>query len=149
MTPGPDAEPARARDRAATARHRSSQASGYNWLPGAFLCRYLRAPDLGRGLARLPADGEPPAATAVLLTPGENWLEWLRAGQALHRLLLHAASERVFASLYTQPLELPVTRALIRDRLALSGNPQVLLQLGCASSTEPTARRPADELIDA
>ncbi|MGO9784565.1 MAG: Acg family FMN-binding oxidoreductase [Streptosporangiaceae bacterium] len=105
--------------------------------------------DLGRGLARLPAGGEPPAATAVLQTPGENWLEWLHAGQALHRLLLHAASERVFASLYTQPLELPATRALIRDRLALPGNPQVLLQLGCASTTEPTARRPADELIDA
>ena len=104
--------------------------------------------DLGRGLARLPAGGEPPAATAVLLTRGENWLEWLRAGQALHRLLLHAASERVFASLYTQPLELPATRALIRDRLALPGNPQVLLQLGCASTMEPTARRPADELID-
>ncbi len=83
------------------------------------------------------------------MLPGENWLEWLRAGQALHRLLLHAASERVFASLYTQPLELPATRALIRDRLALPGNPQVLLQLGRASTTEPTARRPADELIDA
>ena len=105
--------------------------------------------DLGRGLARLPAGGDPPAATAVLLTPGENWLEWLRAGQALYRLLLHAASERVFASLYSQPLELPATRFLIRDRLALPGNPQVLLQLGCAGTREPTARRPADELIDA
>ena len=105
--------------------------------------------DLGRGLARLPAGGEPPAATAVLLTPGENWIEWLHAGQALHRLLLRAASERVFASLYSQPLELPATRSLIQDRLALPGNPQVLMQLGCASISEPTARRPADELIDA
>jgi len=105
--------------------------------------------DLGRGLAQLPTGGESPAATAVLLTPGENWVEWLRAGQALHRVLLHAASKRVFASLYSQPLELPATRALIRDRLALPGNPQMLLQLGCANIGEPTARRPADELIDA
>ena len=55
----------------------------------------------------------------------------------------------MFASLYSQPLELPATRALIRDRLALSGNPQLLLQFGCAIIMEPTARRPADELIDA
>jgi hypothetical protein len=104
--------------------------------------------DLDRRLARLPAGGESPAATAVLLTRGESQQEWLRAGQALHRLLLHAASERVLASLYTQPLEIPLTRALIRDRLALPGHPQLLLQLGCARTTHLTARRSAGEMTD-
>ena len=104
--------------------------------------------DLDRGLALLPGGGESPAATAVLVTRGDRRADWLHAGQALHRLLLHATSKWVFASLYTQPLEATVTRALIRDRLALAGSPQLLLQFGYVRTTHPTARRPADEIID-
>jgi hypothetical protein len=104
--------------------------------------------DLGRGLGLLPAGGSVPAVTAVLLTPGENRADWLRAGQALYRLLLHAASRWVFASLYTQPLESAPIRALIRDRLSLPGAPQMLLQLGVPHTTHATARRPAGELIE-
>lgn len=102
--------------------------------------------DLGRGMALLPGGGEPPAATAILLTTGDRRADWLRAGQALQRLLLHAASRWVFASLHTQPLENAVTRALIRERLALPGYPQMLLQLGPAPTTTSTARRTPDEL---
>src|SRR5262249_17694847 len=98
--------------------------------------------DLGRGLGLLPGGGPPPAATAVLLTTGDAPADWLRAGQALHRLLAHAASQWVFASLHTQPLEAEPIRALIRDRLALPGNPQVLLQLGLAHTTRAPARPP-------
>ena len=104
--------------------------------------------DLRRGLARLPAGGPPPAATAVLLTATDRRGEWLRAGQALQRLLLHAAAEWVFASLYSQPLENAVTRALIRHQLALPGNPQMLMQFGSAASAASTARRPPGELTD-
>jgi hypothetical protein len=52
----------------------------------------------------------------------------------------------VFASLYTQPLEAAATRALIRDRLALARNPQMLMQLGPAGTTQTTARRPPGDL---
>ena len=104
--------------------------------------------DLGRGLGLLATGGPPPAATAVLLTPGDGRADWLRAGQALHRLLAHAASKWVFASLYTQPLEAAAIRALIRDRLALPGAPQMLLQLGPAHTAHATARRPPDDLIE-
>jgi nitroreductase len=104
--------------------------------------------DLDRGLGRLPGGGAPPAATAVLLTAGDHRADWLRAGQALQRLLLHAASAWVFASLYTQPLENPVTRELIRDVLALPGDPQMLMQLGRAASAASTARRPPGELLN-
>ena len=86
--------------------------------------------------------------TAVLLTPGDGRTDWLRAGQALHRLLLHAAGRWVFASLYSQPLEAAPIRALIRDRLGLPGAPQMLLQLGVAQTAHVTARRPPDELIE-
>ena len=52
----------------------------------------------------------------------------------------------MFASLYTQPLEDPVTRALIRDQLTLPGHPQMLLQLGRAATAASTARRLPAEL---
>ena len=104
--------------------------------------------DLARGLGLLPTGGPPPAATAVLITPGDSRADWLRGGQALHRLLAHAASKWVFASLYTQPLEAAAIRALIQDRLALLGAPQMLLQLGLAHTTQATARRPPADLID-
>jgi nitroreductase len=104
--------------------------------------------DLGRGLGLLPGGGPPPAATAILLTSGDGRADWLRAGQALHRLLAHAASKWVFASLHTQPLENEPTRTLIRDRLALPGSPQMLLQLGPAHTTHTTARRPPADLTE-
>ena len=98
--------------------------------------------DLGRGLGLLPAGGPPPAVTAVLTTRGDGRADWLRAGQALHRLLAHAAGSWVFASLHTEPLEADVIRALIKERLALPGAPQMLLQLGLAHTAHSTARRP-------
>jgi len=101
--------------------------------------------DLGRGIARLPSGGASPPATAVLLTRGDRRADWLRAGQALHRMLLHAASQWVFASLHTQPLEDAAARDLIGSQLALPGHPQMLLQLGPATTTSPTARRPPAE----
>jgi hypothetical protein len=70
-----------------------------------------------------------------------------RAGQALHRLLLHAATRSVFASLYTQPLEHELTRVLIQDRLALPGAPQMLLQLGLAHASQATPRRAPEDVI--
>lgn len=102
--------------------------------------------DLGRHLGLLSADGEPPAVTAVLLTRNDRRADWVRAGQALYRMLLDAASEWVFASLYTQPLEDPVTRLLVPGQVGLPGHPQMLLQLGRASAAAATPRRSPDEL---
>lgn len=104
--------------------------------------------DLGRGLGLLVAGGPPAAATAVLVTTADERADWLRAGQALHRLLAHAAAKWVFASLHTQPLEAAVIRSEIRDRLTLPGAPQMLLQLGLARTTQATARRPPAELME-
>lgn len=102
--------------------------------------------DLGRHLGLLPAGGAPPVATAVLLTRDDRRADWLRAGQALNRLLLHAASAWVFASLYTQPVEDPVTRILVRTQLGLHGYPQLVLQLGHATFAASTPRRGTEEL---
>jgi hypothetical protein len=104
--------------------------------------------DLGRDVGMLAPMGAAPAVTAILLTSADGRADWLRAGQALHRLLSRAASRWVFASLHTQPLEAASIRQLIRDRLALPGAPQLILQLGCADTTRATARRPPEDLIE-
>ena len=103
--------------------------------------------DMGREVGLLSAGGTPALATAALITPGDRPADWLRAGQAMHRLLVRAAAVWVFASLHTQPLEVPAIRAMIRSRLALPGEAQLLLQFGLSASTRPTPRRPASELL--
>jgi hypothetical protein len=102
--------------------------------------------DLGRNLGLLSAEGAPPSVTAILLTRGDRRADWLHAGQALHRMLLHAASEWVSASLYTQPLEDSVTRVLIPGQVGVPGHPQMILQFGRAKTAVSTARRSPDEL---
>ena len=82
-----------------------------------------------------------------MITTADSKADWLHAGQALHRLLLHAASRWVFASLHTQPLESPPIRAEIKARLALPGIPQIVLQLGHGDSAAATARRPTDDIL--
>lgn len=114
------------------------------WPPGRLPQRDF---DLGRDIGLLPDGGAPALATAVLITTGDGPADWLRAGQAMHRLLIRAAADWVFASLYTQPLEIPAVRAEIRSRLALPGQAQMLLQFGRSGITRPTARRPARELL--
>jgi nitroreductase len=104
--------------------------------------------DLGREFGLLATGGPPAAATAVLVTRADGRADWLRAGQALHRLLVRAADRWVFASLYTQPLEAAAIRDLIRTRLGLPGAPQMLLQLGRARTALATARRPPAELME-
>jgi hypothetical protein len=89
--------------------------------------------------------GEPPAVTAVLATAADSADDWLRAGQALNRLLLRAATRWVFASLQSQPLESVRHREQVRDLLRLAGQPQMLLQFGRANSASATPRRPQAE----
>ncbi len=89
-----------------------------------------------------------PAATAVLITAADDPADWLRAGQALHRLLLRAASHWVFASLHTQPLESQGFRDEIQLRLALPGIPQMLLQLGHSHTAAATPRRRSADVLD-
>jgi hypothetical protein len=89
----------------------------------------------------------PPSVTAVLVTAADTPADWVRAGQALHRMLLHAATRWVFASLQSQPLESSVRRAELRARLGLAGRPQLLLQFGRANTAPATARRPVSETL--
>jgi hypothetical protein len=91
--------------------------------------------------------GEPPLATAVLMTPGDTPADWLRAGQALDRLLLRAAARWVFASLQSQPIESPRHRRAVRALAGGHGHPQLLLQFGRANTAPATPRRPQADML--
>jgi hypothetical protein len=102
--------------------------------------------DLGRGLGTLVTDDRPAPATAVLLTPDDGPVDWMRAGQALHRVLLRAAGAWVFASLHTQPVEVAPTREALRAQLGI-GVPQVVMQLGRAHTAPLTWRRRVEDVL--
>lgn len=107
---------------------------------------------LGRPWGSSPAPNEPgsePAAptVAVLATARDRPVDWLNAGQALHRITLLAATGWVFASLHTQPLELDSVRAAVRRDLHLDGHPQMLMRLGHAGTSATTPRRPLTEVF--
>jgi hypothetical protein len=107
-----------------------------------------RLPERDFGLPGTAAPGgHPPVVTAVLTTAADAPDDWIRAGQGLHRLLLHAATRWVFASLQSQPLESSALRAEVRSCLSLAGQPQLLLQFGRATTAQATARRLAADIV--
>lgn len=75
----------------------------------------------------------------VLYTRGDSPLQWLRAGQAMERVLLTATVRGVSNTPMTAPTELPELRALLSDddtRVA-----QIILRLGYGDPVPPTPRR--------
>ncbi|MEW2418715.1 nitroreductase family protein [Streptomyces sp. NPDC046866] len=85
---------------------------------------------------------------ALLGTPGDGRADWLRAGQALERVLLQATADGLATSMTSQPLEWPQLRWTVRDPLASMGQVQMVLRLGYGPSGEPTPRRPVSEILD-
>lgn len=107
---------------------------------------------LGRPWGTRPAAdrAEPHRAAvkiAVLTTARDRPVDWLSAGQALHRVTLIAATRWVFASLHTQALELDSSRASVCRDLHLNGYPQMLLRFGHAGTSVTTPRRPLNEVF--
>ncbi|WP_262064160.1 Acg family FMN-binding oxidoreductase [Streptomyces sp. STR69] len=84
----------------------------------------------------------------VLTTPYDTRADWLRAGQALQRVLLYAEAHGVRAAFHTQPLEVPAVRGEVRTSVAFGRFPQLILRLGHTTQTWFTPRRgPAETLL--
>ncbi|WP_181808840.1 Acg family FMN-binding oxidoreductase [Streptomyces shenzhenensis] len=83
----------------------------------------------------------------VLSTPRDGRADWLRAGQALQRVLLYAAARDVRAAFHTQPLELPALRNELRTWFTPRRFPQMVLRLGHGAPTARLPRRPLDGLL--
>lgn len=82
----------------------------------------------------------------VLATRSGSPADWLRAGQALERILLSATARGISASPLTQPLE---TNAwLVRDWRSGSEEVQMILRLGYGLPTSSAPRRPVCEVLD-
>lgn len=86
---------------------------------------------------------------AILSTDRDDPRAWLRAGEALQRVLLEAADQGVMAAFHTQPLEVPFLRARIRQALSGGAFPQLILRLGYAPRVRPLPRRPVAEVLRA
>ncbi len=66
---------------------------------------------------------------AVLDTSGDSPLDWLVAGQALQRFLLHASVQGLVTTFFPAPLEQSPLRDAIRGLLAAPGVPQIVARL--------------------
>lgn len=83
----------------------------------------------------------------LLCTSGDTPADWLRAGEALERLLLEVTRLGYAASPLTQITEVPSARAQLRTGLHLQGYPHVLLRIGRAPTTPGSRRRRLVEVI--
>jgi hypothetical protein len=83
----------------------------------------------------------------LLTTSVDQPTDWIRAGQALQRVLLLASSYGVAAALHSQPLELPLLRDFVRVHLSGRAFPQMVLRFGTTSETAQSVRRPVEEVL--
>jgi hypothetical protein len=97
----------------------------------------------GRGTAAF----ESTPTLGVLSTRGDGPAEWLRAGQALQRILLVATDAGVSASFLNQPLEDRELRWAVRSPFEGPHVAQMVLRLGRGPAVPPTPRRPLDDLL--
>lgn len=102
-----------------------------------------------QGIGGLPAQTRSGAdQTLFLFATGSDGPDaWLRAGEALERVLLELTAQGWAASPVTQPIEVPLTRTQLRSALTWNAHPQLLLRIGRAPQTTATPRRPREDLV--
>jgi len=90
-------------------------------------------------------------ALALVSTDDDTPASWLRAGQAVARVLLRATAAGLVASFLNQPIEDPSLRAAVAESFGVSTVPQLLLRLGYPVPLDEeqnvAARRAVDEVL--
>lgn len=107
---------------------RDFDSAGIGWLPGS-------RTELG------------PATVLLLATATDGPVRWLRAGEALERVLLELTRRGYAASPLTQATELTHVRDALRDALGSSTYPQLLLRAGRAPAVSGTRRRALRDVV--
>jgi hypothetical protein len=104
--------------------------------------------DLGYAVStvRESAVFEKTPTIAMLSTHQDRPVDWVRAGQALERVLLEATRSGLSVSFLNQPLEHRHLRWLVRSPLTGVGHTHMLLRIGYGEEVPLTPRRPIDEL---
>jgi hypothetical protein len=101
-----------------------------------------------------PAVGRPSASfekqpqLAVLSTARDEPADWLRAGQALQRVLLAATGNGVAASFLYQPIELRDIERPATDWWPWPECPQIIIRFGYGPAGGQSPRRDAGTLVD-
>ena len=84
---------------------------------------------------------------AVLSVRCGGAADWLRAGQALQRVLLTATAAGIATCPLTQPLETS-DAWLVRDSRSGIEQPQMIVRIGYAPPVPPAPRRPVGDILD-
>ncbi|MDN0199102.1 nitroreductase family protein [Streptomyces sp. S.PNR 29] len=85
---------------------------------------------------------------ALLGTTGDWPEDWLKAGQAMERVLLEATLDGLATSLTSHALEWRELRWAVRDPQSAMGFVQMVLRLGYGEPGPVTPRRPVDDVLD-
>jgi nitroreductase len=83
----------------------------------------------------------------VLATEGDTPAAWVRAGQALQRVLLTATRHHLATTPISQPVEIPAVRDLLTDP-ATGRTAQMIIRLGYAAPAAATPRRPLTDILE-
>lgn len=105
---------------------------------------------LNRGSSQAAHDADLAAhspALAVLGTDRDEPLNWLQAGQALERALLHGQVQGLSISFLNQAIECPDLRAQVGSIVGREKYPQALLRIGYAHPVPPTPRRAVRSVV--
>ncbi|TCN42229.1 hypothetical protein EV644_104611 [Kribbella orskensis] len=124
-------------------------------IPSTALGPRATSPDSpARDMAAMPADSGRPMATfeqepqlAILATRRDGPAEWLRAGQAMQRVLLEATANGLSTSLLNQAIEHDTLRWLVHDPLGSWTRPQAVIRFGYGPPVPPTPRRPISDVL--
>jgi len=96
-----------------------------------------------RGMGWLPTQTQSSMRQCLLLlgSVADDPVAWLRSGEAVERVLLELTRRGYVASPFTQVIEVARANAMLRQELALTMFPHILLRVGRAPATTPTRRR--------
>ncbi len=83
---------------------------------------------------------------AVLCAREDRPQAWLAAGQALSAVLLQARAHDVWASFFSQPIQVDDAWSALRHLVGKQFFPQLIFRLGHAAPVSATPRRPVDEV---
>jgi nitroreductase len=86
-------------------------------------------------------------ALLVLSTARDGKAEWIRAGEALQRILLRATAAGLFASYFMQPIEIGELRGRLARAIGDRGVPQVMFRLGYGLEPRALPRRDVDDVL--
>ncbi|MFC0865567.1 Acg family FMN-binding oxidoreductase [Sphaerimonospora cavernae] len=133
-----------------SARRDGVPAGSYPAAPERTLPQHFAQRDYARGQDWGVRSDEPgdTGLVAMLTTPGDDADDWLAAGQALQRVLLHASAYGLSAAFHTQALELPELREFIRKHVCDGAYPQMIMRLGFAVDEVGSVRRPPSEVVE-